>query len=413
MSPIAGSKLRPLEFILTFAVLFFLTNAALNYFFPKDDGSPKTVTLSVSGKKIRIGNAPIITIVNETKTPLTLPARCPAPPVDILFTSADGGQPQELIANESILPCTDLLIVPAEGSAAVDLAAWKYALFSQEGTVTASLDLPPANVPEGGEVTATVNFLVTEPGVFTKVFRTFVTRPLFNALIFIASLSPNHNLGIAIILLTILIKLLLLLPNQHALEGQMKLQSVQPKMDELKKKYADDPKKMQEETMKLWKEMKINPLQSCLPILLQMPILIGLFFVIKDGVAIATSKHLLYSFYHDLPSDYLGHYFLGLDLLLPHVLIFPPLLVILQFIQMKMMMKKKKPQEIVVQPTFQSRLQNIDQQTIMTYVLPFMIGFFALSFPSAVSLYWGTSTIFGIAQQWFVMKKRNAAEISR
>jgi YidC/Oxa1 family membrane protein insertase len=179
-------------------------------------------------------------------------------------------------------------------------------------------------------------------------------------------------------------------------------------MDELKRKYSDDQKRLQEETLKLWKEMKINPLQSCLPTLLQLPILIGLLYVIRSGVAIETARHLLYPFYLSLPAQYFGHTFLGLDLLKPNLFIMPPLLVVLQFIQMKMIMNKtKKKDEIVVQPTVKKPLaERLDQQTIMTYVLPLMIGFFALKFPLAVSLYWGVSTLFGIVQQWFVLRKK-------
>jgi excinuclease ABC subunit B len=97
-----------------------------------------------------------------------------------------------------------------------------------------------------------------------------------------------------------------------------------------------------------------------------------------------------------------------LDLLKPNLFIMPPLLVVLQFIQMKMIMNKtKKKDEIVVQPTVKKPLaERLDQQTIMTYVLPLMIGFFALKFPLAVSLYWGVSTLFGIVQQWFVLRKK-------
>lgn len=405
MSPAQSKGMRTIEFILTFAILFFITNAALNFFFPPADPNRPPIELTMVSEKVRIGNAPVVRIVNHSEIDLTLPARCPAPPVDIFFRQSPDDEPAELIPNESLTPCENLLIVPAGETHEVDLTPWKYALFSREGYFSASVDLPENFVTEERTVAST-DFRVVEPGAFTKLFRTFVTRPLYNALVFIASWVPGQNLGLAIILLTILIKLLLLIPNQHALEGQMKLQAVQPKMDELKKKYKDDPKRMQEETMKLWKEMKVNPLQSCLPMLLQLPILIGLFFVIRDGVSIAVSKHLLYSVYADLPADFLHHYFLGLDLLFPNAWLFAPLLVILQFIQMKMMSKKKKPKEIVATPTLQSKLQNLDQQTILTYTLPFLIGIFAFQFPAAVSLYWGTSTVFGIGQQWWVMRKK-------
>ena len=403
-------KASKIELVLTFAALFLVTNYALNYFFPKETNTAPTVTLTMEAAKVSVGNDPVVVIHNKTDKPLTLPKRCPQPPVDIAYidTSAPAEQRTDLMANQSALPCTELLEVKAKGSERVNLASWKYALLEKNGTYEASIDLPEGFAAGNPDNRATVRFRITEPGFMTKIFRAFVTKPLYNGLIFIASWVPGHNLGIAIILLTIIVKLALLIPNQHALEGQRKLQLLQPRMEEIKKKYPNDATRVQEETMKLWKEMNINPLQSCLPTLLQLPILIGLFFVIRSGVSVETSKHLLYSAYQNLPSGFFGHMFLGFDLLLPSVYVMPPLLVVLQFLQMKMMMAKhKKKDEIVVQPQGKkSWIPELDQQTVMTYVMPLMIGFFAIKFPAAVSLYWGISTLFGIAQQWYVLREK-------
>lgn len=393
-------------------MLYFVVNAGLKYFFPRQfGGTPPTsiVTLSAQSSSFTQGNDPVLVLRNDTDKDLVLPKRCPQPPINIAYITqnADGTENEgDLMANQSVLPCVELTLVKARSSATISMAGWKYALFDRNGTYEASLD-PPASF-SGAHLTA--RFTMVEPGFFTKTFRTFVTKPLFNSLVFIASYMPGHNLGLAILVLTLLVKLLLLVPNQHALEGQKKLQQLQPRLDELKKKYPGDAKRVQEETMRIWKEMKINPLQSCLPTLLQFPILIGLFFVIKNGVSIETSQHLLYSIYRHLPTPFFGYMFLGLDLLQPNIFLFPPLLVLLQFLQMKMMMKKKqKPKdEIVVKPAGKgSWIPELDQQTVMTYALPLMIGFFALKFPSAVSLYWAVSTLFGIGQQWFVMRKAN------
>lgn len=161
--------------------------------------------------------------------------------------------------------------------------------------------------------------------------------------------------------------------------------------------------------MKLWKEMKINPLESCLPMLLQFPILIGLFYVIRDGAQIEVARHMLYEPYQHL-SWTLGHTLLGIDLLKPNLYILPPLLVVLQFWQVKMMMARTKKKEAVVEVgAKKSWMPELNQQSMMLYILPLMIGFFALSFPAAVSLYWGVSTLFAIAQQWFVMREKSAA----
>ncbi|MBP7114389.1 MAG: membrane protein insertase YidC [Candidatus Peribacteraceae bacterium] len=405
------SKLSTLEFLVTFVALFFVTNYALGYFFPKNENTNPTVVMSMEDASVAEGNDPIIVIKNETEKDLTLPTRCPQPPVNIAFIEGEGSSAvkSDLMANSSVLPCTDVLLIGAGKSVDVNMASWKYALFERNGKYEATLDLPENFAAGNPDNRAVTSFTISPVGFFTKLFRTFITKPLYNGLVFIASWVPGHNLGVAIILLTILVKLVLLVPNQHALEGQKKLQQMQPRMDEIKKKFPNDPTRVQEETMKLWKEMKINPLQSCLPTLLQLPILIGLFFVVKSGVSIETSQHMLYTFYHELPPQYFGHFFLGFDLLKPSIWIMPPLLVVLQFIQMKMMMakQKKKSTDIIVKPQGKkSWVPELDQQTVMTYIMPLMIGFFAFQFPVAVSLYWAVSTLFGIAQQFFVMKEK-------
>ncbi|MDD5055326.1 MAG: YidC/Oxa1 family membrane protein insertase [Candidatus Peribacteraceae bacterium] len=406
------SKSSKIEFLLTFGIIFLLANFGFKYFFPDQGKVLPPVVLSMEKAGVAQGNDPVVFIRNNTDKDLPLPARCPQPPVNIAFVTlkADGSEEKaDLMANASVLPCLELSVVPAQEKVRVPLAGWKYALFEQNGTYEISLDLPEGFVAEGASDRVVTTFRMTEPGFFTKLFRTFIFEPLFNALLFIGSWLPGRNLGLAIILLTVLVKLILLIPNQHALEGQRKLQLLQPRMEEIKRKFPDDSKRVQEETMKLWKEMKINPLQSCLPTLLQLPILIGLFYVIRDGVSIETSRHLIYSFYSELPSPFFVNTFLGLDLLTPNLWLMPPLLVVLQFIQMKMMMQKPKSKtdEIVVQPVGKRfQMPKMDQQTIMLYVMPLMIGFFAIKFPSAVSMYWGASTLFGIAQQWYVMREK-------
>ncbi len=414
-NPTPTKKASTLEFIAVFLLLFVLTQYGLQYFFPSQFGGKKdemtsAIQLTMQSKKVTEGRDPVVFITNTTSTGIVLPARCPQPPVTVssVQLQSDGTEAvTEFMANETSLPCTDVLFLEKGKKTEVNLAPWKYTLFAERGTYELSID-PPA-VGTGTVLSvASTRFTLTEPGFFTKIFRTFVTKPLFNSLIFIASWMPSHHLGLAIIVLTVLIKLLLLLPNQHALEGQRKLQLLQPKMDELKRKYQNDPQKLQEETMRLWKEMKINPFQSCLPTLLQLPILIGLFYVIRDGATIATSQHLLYSFYTNLPATFFTTTFLGLNLLKPNWTIFPLLLVILQFIQMKMMLAKNKKQDVItIEPTKKkTRMPELNQQTILTYVMPLLIGYFALTFPAAVSLYWAVSTLFGIAQQWYVLQEK-------
>jgi YidC/Oxa1 family membrane protein insertase len=255
----------------------------------------------------------------------------------------------------------------------------------------------------GAEVETSVDFKIHEAGPITRAFRAFITKPFLNLLVLIASVMPGYSLGIAIIILTILVKLVLFIPTQHGLEGQKKLQAVQPQLDALKRKYKGDPQKLQQETMRIWKENKVNPLQSCLPILIQFPILIGLFFVIRDGSVLELSRHLLYGPHQDLSWTF-GTNFFGLNLLEPSKILMPPLLAGSQFAQMKLsfaIAKKKKDKSGKKETQSAQEMQ----QKMMMYGLPLMIGFFALQFPAAVSLYWGVSTFFAIGQQVVVNRR--------
>lgn len=410
------------QFALIFAAVFLLSNAAMKYFFPEKFGGEKVVEASVSihaqDPTLRSEHHPVIVVKNTTDTAITLTDRCPMPPL-LVWKVDENNVRTPLETTETVRPCVPLLTIPADSQTVIDLAPWKYSLFNELGIY--EVELPVAKISTGSVATGTgdnsqyregiiARFSIYQAGTATQIFRTFVTKPLLNFLILIASIIPGHDLGLAIILLTIIIKLLLFFPTQHAMEGQRKLQAAQPLIQELQKKYKDDPKKLQAETMRIWKERKINPMQSCLPMLIQFPILFGLYFVVRDGSHLELSKHLIYDVYQNLPWTFDVH-FLSLNLSQPNFYILPPLLVILQFIQMKLSFtfakrKKEAREGKKEEPKEKEPLNPQDlQQKMMMYMLPLMIGFFALKFPAAVSIYWGISTLFGIGQQVVVNRK--------
>ena len=343
---------------------------------------------------VKGGHHPEVTIKNTTGEDLVLKDRCPMPPFDVWKVVGEERTP--LTAEETALPCEPLLSVPAGEKVKVDLGPWKYSLFSEFTNYEIQLPVSDQEIKS--------QFSIYEAGTITQLFRTFITKPFLNFLILVASILPNHSLGIAIIVLTLLVKLVLFFPTQHALEGQKKLQAIQPKIDEIRKKYKSDPQRMNQETMKLWKQEKINPMQSCLPMLLQFPFLIGLFFVIRDGAVLELSQHLIYAPYTDLDWVF-NTQFIGFDLTQPSIYIFPPLLVILQFVQMKLSFAIAKKKKESKEKKKDEKSPQQMQQNIMLYGLPLMIGFFAIQFPAAVSLYWGVSTIFAIGQQIVVNRE--------
>ncbi len=411
-----------LQFLAIFALVYLGTQMALKYFFPDQYGSEKSVTgviLEPADSTVKGQHHPVLLIKNKTEKDRALEDRCPMPPVHV-WKVTENGEKTQLITQDTVLPCVSLTQVPAGETATADLAPWKYSLFDEYGIYEVELPVPEgtalqtADPGSASRSEVITRFTIYEPGILTQLFRTFVTKPLLNGFVFIASHTPDHNLGIAVILLTIVVKLLLFIPTQHAMEGQRKMQAVQPKMDALRAKYKDDPKKMQEETMKIWKEHKVNPMQSCLPLLVQFPILIGLFYTVRDGSILALSKHLLYAPYQHLTWSF-GTQFLGMDLLVPNIYVMPILLVALQFAQMKLSFaisdrKKEKSASAKASADKQEKndapmTQQEIQQRVMMYGLPLMIGFFAISFPAAVSLYWGVSTVFAILQQLYVNRK--------
>ncbi len=403
-----------LDFFLIFLLVYVGSQIVLKMFFPSAPTlGQQAGAIHLSVSNVTEGNNAIVTIQNSTNAAVVLPKRCPLPPVDVFSVtpaSASGENLQNINATITAVPCVNPPVVPAGGSVQVSLAPWKYSIFSKVGTYEVRLPNTGTGKIVGSAPTA--RFTLRTPGFFTKIFRIFISKPFLNFLIFTASLLPDHNLGVAIIVLTLAVKLLLYIPTQHALEGQKKMQMLQPKLEELKRLYPTDPKKQQEETMKLWKEHGVNPFQSCLPTLVQFPVLIGLLYVIRDESTLALSRHLIYPLYQHLGWSF-GTMFLGLDLLKPEYFILPPLLVISQFLQMKLAFaisekKKLKANQIVEVKAKKggdaaSAMQM--QQKIMLYVLPLMIGFFAIKFPAAVSIYWGVSTLFGIGQQMIVNRE--------
>jgi YidC/Oxa1 family membrane protein insertase len=223
---------------------------------------------------------------------------------------------------------------------------------------------------------------------------------------------PGYNLGIAIILLTILLRLILFLPSQKGLESQRKLQDLQPRIKKLQEKYKNDQQKLASETFALYKEYKVNPFGSCLPLVIQLPILIGLFYVIQTGLN-PDNIHLLYAPLQGFDLSLIDSNFFGLlDLQQREIFVLPLIVAALQFGQMKLALakktkqpepKKEKKLDKKGKPQAGAEMQKASE--MMVYVLPVMIALFTASVPSGVGLYWGTSTIFGILQQVYVNKK--------
>src|SRR6266513_4375312 len=201
--------------------------------------------------------------------------------------------------------------------------------------------------------------------------------------------------GIAIVLLTILIKLILSPVFQYQLSTSRRVQAEQrriaPQLAALRKKYKKDPQRLTPETMALYKEHNINPLaqmSGCLPALIQSPILIALFYVIRD----AHNTLPIHDF--RFLGIYLDHTALQPGQFVPLAILLPILAGLTTFVQTKML---TPPGGMASQDATQAAMT---QNT--TLILPVFIGFISLQFAAALALYWVVSNLFSIGQQYFI-----------
>ena len=175
--------------------------------------------------------------------------------------------------------------------------------------------------------------------------------------------------GISIILSTIIVRLLLYPLTLSQTKSMMAMREIQPELNELQKKYKDNPEEYQKRTMELYQKNKINPLGGCLPMLVQLPILWAFFRVLRDLPYGEASK------------------FLGIWVLSEpdKFYVLPLLAALTTYLQSKMTVTDSSQKSMLV-------------------AMPIMIGIFSLSFPSGLVLYWITSNIFSIAQQAWLNK---------
>lgn len=197
------------------------------------------------------------------------------------------------------------------------------------------------------------------------------------------------NFGLAIIGITILVKLVTLPLTLKQDKSMKAMKQIQPEIDKIKEKYKDDPKMLNQMTMELYKEKKINPAGGCLPLLIQMPILFALFGVLRiDPNIVSKAGEVVYPYIY-LPTIPSTETFLWLSLGSPDpYFILPVLNGILSFLQQKITGTGDNPQ-----------MKN------MMYMFPIMMVFISYKMPAGLQLYWVVSSVAGIIQQYWIIKK--------
>jgi len=232
---------------------------------------------------------------------------------------------------------------------------------------------------------------------------TFVIDPMVNILLLIYGFL-GHNFGLAIIAFTILIRLITLPLTLQQQRSTQKMQEMQQskKMQDLQKKYKDDKQKLQEETLKLYREVGFNPLSGCLPTLIQFPIIIGLYQAIILALAASPIQLLglsrrFYPFITGMSALVpLDNRFLWMNLAQPERLPIGPNSALPGVLTILVVITTYLSGKLATPPS--SDAQGAQMSQMMTLYMPLLLGWFSYSFSAGLALYFVVSNLLQIAQ---------------
>ncbi len=208
---------------------------------------------------------------------------------------------------------------------------------------------------------------------------TFIAAPLFSLLSGIQKIV--HNWGVSIILLTLLIKIFFYPLSASSYRSMAQLKEVAPRLQSMKEKFGDDKQKMQQAMMELYKTEKINPLGGCLPILIQIPVFIALYWVLLGAVDLRQAP--FFGWITDLSVK-------------DPLYILPILMAASMFLQQKLNPKPTDP-----------------TQARLMMIMPIVFSIFFFFFPAGLVLYWFINNVLSMLQQWFVNKQIHAATLKK
>lgn len=238
--------------------------------------------------------------------------------------------------------------------------------------------------------------------MLSNIWNFVLYEPLLNALAFLVSIIPGGDVGIAVILLTILVKLILFPLSQKSIESQAEMNILAPELNKIKESGVSKEEQARL-TFELYKKHNTNPFSGCLLVLIQIPIIFALYYVFYKGISF--SDEVLYSFIH-IPEK-INMIFLGLLDITDKSLVLAILAGVSQYLQAYFMPQPTPASNTTSSAGSFSESFAKSMSIQMKYVFPFVIAFIAYSISGAVALYWITSNLFMVGQQIYVKKEKN------
>ena len=231
-------------------------------------------------------------------------------------------------------------------------------------------------------------------------FHTIIFEPLYNGLVFLIHITPFADVGIAVIVFTCIVKLLLFPLSKKAVKTQMAMKAIEPETEKIKNQFKNNREELARQTMALYKKHQVNPFSSFAVILIQIPIILGLYYVFFKGGLPTINTDWLYSFV--AAPDKVNMLFLGLLDISKKSIFLALLAGVSQFFQAKLAMPPIKPRG--AEPDFKADLAR-SMGLQMRYIFPVVVVFIAYSISGAIALYWTTSNIFAIGQELIIRRQ--------
>ncbi len=239
----------------------------------------------------------------------------------------------------------------------------------------------------------------------SALWNTVFYQPIYNILIFIINNITFHDVGFAIIIVTVIVKLILSPLTRKSIKSQILMKRMEPELKQIKKDFPNKEEQAKK-TFELYKKYGTNPFSGCLVVILQLPVIFALYYVFYKGLSINTS--IIYSFIQ-IPTS-LHTNFLGLLEMSSHSIFLGIFAGVTQFVQgyLSAPVKPGKveivKEDAAVPKPFQEQLSDSMQMNVR-YILPVFIAFIAWKISAAVALYWIVSNIFTIVQEWYIRRQ--------
>ncbi|MFH1973924.1 MAG: YidC/Oxa1 family membrane protein insertase [Patescibacteria group bacterium] len=247
----------------------------------------------------------------------------------------------------------------------------------------------------------------------SSLFTSIIVQPILNLLVWLYDVVPGNDLGVAIIILTVLVKVVLYPLTMAQIKQQRALQAIQPKIEEIRKRLKDDKEAQAKELMDLYRVEKVNPTSSCLPLLIQLPIFIGLYKALSDGLG-SNGLELLYPYVAN-PGTIKTLMFGLIDLAKPNYVL-AVLAGGVQFWQSWQILRKPSPTtappaEVQGKEGAKDEGMAAAMNKQMMYMMPIVTVFIGISLPGGLTLYWLVMSLLTVAQQALFLRRPTPPKI--